>query len=128
MKKLLNQNGFILIAAFFFTVSILIGCGSGNDLQSQVSGTWKRTKGEGSVEINLEKTPYSLKFNDKLYSATIDKIDKENNNLYLKVETAAGQIENWTLHQVWDDTGSSFKITFTHNGTKEILESKIHTR
>ncbi len=127
MKKLLKQNGFILTAAFFFSVSTLIGCGSGNDLQSQVSGTWQRIQGEGTVEINLEKMPYSLKFNDKLYSVTIEEIDKEKNNVYLQVETTAGQKEDWTLHQVWDDNGSSFKIAFTHNGTKEILGSKIHT-
>ena len=127
MKKLLKQNDFILTVTFIFMVSILIGCSGGKDLVSQVSGTWQRSQGEGTVEINLEKAPNSLKFNDKLYPATIEKIDKGNFNVYLKVETTAGQIEDWTLRQVWDDNGSSFKIAISRNGTKEILESKTHT-
>lgn len=127
MKNLLKQHDFILTVAFIFSVSILIGCSGGKNLQSQVSGTWQRTQGEGTVEINLEKVPNSLKLNENLYSATIEKIDKGNFNIYLKVETTAGQIEDWTLHQIWDDNGSSFKIAFSHNGTKEILESKTHT-
>lgn len=127
MKNLLKQHDFILTVAFIFSVSILIGCSGGKNLQSQVSGTWQRTQGEGTVEINLEKVPNSLKLNENLYSATIEKIDKGNFNIYLKVETTAGQIEDWTLHQIWDDNGSSFKIAFSHNGTKEILESKTRT-
>ena len=127
MKKLRKQNDFILTVAFIFAVSIFIGCSSGNNLQSQVSGTWQRTQGEGTVEINLETDPNSLKIDDQLYPATIEKIDKGNFNVYLKVETTAGQTEDWTLRQVWDDNGSSFKIAFSHNGTKEILESKTQT-
>lgn len=127
MKKLLKRHDFILTVAFIFTVSILIGCSSGKNLQSQVSGTWQRTQGEGIVEINLEKSPNSLKFREKLYSATIEKIDMGNFKVYLKVETTAGQTEDWTLHQIWDDNGSSFKLAFSHNGTKEILEPKTHT-
>lgn len=127
MKRLMKLQDFILTVAFIFTVSMLVGCSSGKNLQSQVSGTWQRTHSEGIVEINLEKSPNNLKINDKVYLATIEKIDKGKFSLYLKVETTPGQMEAWTLQQMWDDNGSSFKIAFSHNGTKEILESKTHT-
>lgn len=123
----MKLQDFILTVAFIFTVSMLVGCSSGKNLQSQVSGTWQRTHSEGIVEINLEKSPNNLKINDKVYLATIEKIDKGKFSLYLKVETTPGQMEAWTLQQMWDDNGSSFKIAFSHNGTKEILESKTHT-
>ena len=117
----------MLTVVFIFTVSIWIGCSSTETFQSQFSGTWDRAQGEGTVEINLAKDNKSLKINDKIYSAAIDKIDKGNFIVYLKVETTAGQVEDWTLRQIWDDSGSSFKIAFNHNGTKEILEGRTQT-
>ena len=127
MKRLMKLQDFNLTVAFILTVSMLIGCSGGKNLQSQVSGTWQRTQGEGTVEINLEKSPNSLKINDKIYLATIEKIDKGKFSVYLKVENTAGQIEDWILQQMWNDNGSSFKIAFNRNGTKEILEPKTHS-
>ena len=127
MKKFINLQGFNLTVAFIFTFSMLIGCSGGKTLQSQVSGTWERTQGGGTIEINLEKNPASLKIDDKIYPTTIGKIDKGKYSVYLKVENTAGQTEDWILQQIWDDNGSSFKIAFSRNGTKEILESKMHT-
>jgi hypothetical protein len=127
MKKSLNLRGFTLILMFIFSVFLLIGCSSGENLQSQVSGTWQRTQSEGTVEINLAKKPTSMKIDDKIYPSTIEKIDKGKFSVYLKVENGAGQKEDWTLQQVWDDNGSTFKIAFIRNGTKEILKSKTST-
>ena len=67
------------------------------------------------------------KIDDTTYPATIEKIDKGTFSVYLKVETTAGKMEDWTLRQIWDDNGSSFKIAFTQNGTKEILEARTKT-
>ena len=127
MKRLMKLQDLTLAVAFIFMLSMLVGCSGGTNLQSEVSGTWQRTQSEGIVEINLEKNPNNLKINDKVYLATIEKIDKGKFSVYLKVETTPGQMEAWTLQQMWDDNGSSFKIAFSRNGTKEILESRTHT-
>lgn len=127
MTRLQKVQGVILAVAFIFSVSILIGCSSGENLQSQVSGTWQRAQNEGTVEINLKDDLNSLKINDKKYTATIEKVDKGNYSVYLKVENTNGQIEDWNLRQIWDDNGSSFKLAFNKNGIKEILESKRDT-
>jgi hypothetical protein len=124
MREFFKLQRAILTVVSIFTVSLLIGCSSAETFQSQFGGKWEGTQGEGTVEINLGKDNVSMKINDKLYSATIDKVDKGNLTVYLKVETTAGQTEDWTLRQIWDDNGSSFKIAFNHNGTKEILKAR----
>ena len=91
MRRLLKPQCVFLTVVFIFTAPILIGCSSAENFQSQFSGTWDRTQGEGTVEIHPGKENISLKINDKTYSAAIDKIDKGNFIVYLKVETTAGQ-------------------------------------
>ncbi|WP_319408350.1 hypothetical protein [uncultured Desulfosarcina sp.] len=121
MRKSLSMQHVILTAVFFLLFSMVIGCGSEASLETQISGSWKRAQGDGTVEINLDKKPTSLVFDGKTYTATIDKVDKGNNNVHLKVATDNGTSEEWTLHQVWNDNGSSFKLAFRHNGTEETL-------
>jgi hypothetical protein len=123
MKQSLTGPRVFGIALFILTVTILIGCSGGEKIQSQISGTWQRTQGEGTVEINLANDPKSLKIGGQTYSATIDKVDKGSHSVHLKVETTAGQMEVWSLRQIWDDNGSSFKIAFNRNGTQETLEA-----
>lgn len=123
MKRSPTGQRVILTVVFIITVSILTGCSGGETIQSQISGTWQRTQGDGTVEINLEKDPKTLKLEGKMYSASIEKVDKGSHSVHLNVETAAGQLEVWTLHQIWDDNGSSFKIAFRRNGTQETLEA-----
>jgi hypothetical protein len=106
---------------------MLIACSGGEKIQSQISGTWQRTQGDGTVEINLSKNPTSLKVDGKMYNATIDKVDNGSHSIHLKVETTAGQMEVWTLRQIWDDNGSTFKIAFHRNGTQEVLKPGSHT-
>jgi hypothetical protein len=123
MKQSLTGPRVFGIALFILTVTILIGCSGGEKIQSQISGKWQRTQGEGTVEINLANDPKSLKIGGQTYSATIDKVDKGSHSVHLKVETTAGQMEVWSLRQIWDDNGSSFKIAFNRNGTQETLEA-----
>lgn len=123
MRKSLSMQHVILTAVFFLLFSMVIGCGSEEKVETQISGSWQRTQGDGTVEISLDKKPASLVFDGKTYTATIDKVDKGNNNVHLKVATDNGTSEEWILHQVWNDNGSSFKLAFRHNGTEETLVS-----
>jgi hypothetical protein len=121
MRKSLSVQPIIFTAVFFLLFSMVIGCGSEASLETQISGSWHRTQGDGTVEINLAKKPTSLVFDGKTYAATIDKVDKGHNSVHLKVTTDNGTSEEWILHQLWNDNGSSFKLAFRHNGTEETL-------
>jgi len=121
MRKSLSMQGVILIAVFFLLFSMVIGCGSETSIEKQISGSWQRTQGDGTVEINLDKKPTSLVFDGKTYAAAIDKVDKGHNSVHLKVATDNGASEEWVLQQVWNDNGSSFKLAFRRNGTQETL-------
>ncbi len=121
-RSLKVQFALVTVIAFVF-VAMIIGCGSKEKLETQISGSWQRAESDGTVEINLDKNPMSLVFDGKTYAATIDKVNKGQNSVYLKVETDNEASEEWTLHQIWDDNGSAFKLSFRHNGTQEILAS-----
>ncbi|MCB2147847.1 MAG: hypothetical protein KQI81_15315 [Deltaproteobacteria bacterium] len=121
MKKTLSMQPVVLTAVFFLLFSMVIGCGSEKKLETQISGSWQRAEGGGTVEINLDKNPTSLVFDGKTYAAAIDKVDKGHNSVHLKVATDNGTSEEWILHQVWNDNGSSFKLAFMHNGLQETL-------
>jgi hypothetical protein len=121
MRKSLSMQHVVFAAVLFLLFSMVIGCGSEASIETQISGSWQRTQGDGTVEINLAKKPTSLVFDGKTYAATIDKVDKGHNSVHLKVATDNGTSEEWILQQVWNDNGSSFKLAFRRNGTQETL-------
>lgn len=127
MRKSQTVQCVTLIAAIFFTFSLFIGCGSGADMPTQISGTWQRAEGGGNIEINLANEPKTLTLDGQSYTATIGKIDTGSNNVHLKVDTGAGQPEDWTIHQIWDDNGSNFTLSVIRNGAQEKLVKKIHS-
>jgi hypothetical protein len=65
MKRSLTGPIVFRTAVFILTGSILIGCSGGEKIQSQISGTWQRTQGDGTVEINIANDPKSLKIEGK---------------------------------------------------------------
>lgn len=119
-RSLKIQSAVVTIFAIIIS-GMVIGCASKEKLETQISGSWQRTQGDGIVEINLDKNPMSLVFDGKAYAATIEKVDVGSNSVHFKVETDNGASEEWTLHQVWNDNGSTFKLAFRHNGTQETL-------
>jgi len=127
MQRSLTVQCVTLTAALFFTFSFFIGCSSGEKLPNQISGKWQRAEGEGNVEINLVAEPKILKFDGQSYTATIEKVDTGANSVHLKVETKPGQSEDWTIHQIWDDNGTSFSLVVYHNGTQEKLVNGKHS-
>ena len=119
-RSLKGQYAFVTVFALI-VFAMVIGCGSEAKMETQISGSWQRTQGNGTVEINLDKKPTSLVFDGKTYAATIDKVDKGHNSVHLKVAMDNGTSEEWILQQVWNDNGSTFKLAFRHNGTQETL-------
>ena len=108
-----------------FVIAFVFACsGGGKDLTKEISGTWQRAEGQGTVAINLAKEPLSVTMDGKTYPATITKVDGASYTMHIKVENGAGQPEEWIIRQVWNDNGSDYKLAFSHNGTHEKLISK----
>jgi hypothetical protein len=111
-----------------FTVSLLIGCSSGGEnLPTQISGTWQRAEGDCNVQISLAAEPKTVTLDGHAYPVTIDKVNAGSYSVHLKVETETGKAEEWIIRQVWDDNGSSFSLAFNHNGTQEKLVNCGHS-
>ena len=121
MRKSLKVQSAVITVFAFIIVGMVFGCGNQEKLETQISGSWQRTEGDGTVEINLDKSPMSLVFDGKTYAATIEKVDVGHNTVHLKVATDNGASEEWVLHQMWNDNGSSFKLTFSRSGAQETL-------
>ncbi|WP_319524832.1 hypothetical protein [uncultured Desulfosarcina sp.] len=125
MRHSLNAPTFTLIVLFsLFLLLNVGGCSSSGagsqDLQTQMSGQWKRDQGD-TVVIDLAKDAPSLTVDGHVYSAVIEKIDKMSNTVELKVATDGGENQKWFIHQVWSDNGSTFKLQLRRNGTTDVL-------
>lgn len=121
MQKARTTRRITLTAIVVLTLALVFGCSSGKDLPTQISGTWQRAQGDGTIEINLVQEPLSMVLDGKSYPTTIKNIDKGAYSLHLNVETEAGQLEEWVLRQIWDDNGTNFSLSFNHNGSHEKL-------
>jgi hypothetical protein len=121
MEKSMTMERVIFTAVFFLLFSFVTGCGSKANMETQISGTWNRIEGNGTVDIDLINEPKSLVIDGHTYKAVVEKTDKGSFTTIVKVEVETGKTEVWSLRQVWDDNGSNFKLAFKHNGTQETL-------
>jgi hypothetical protein len=122
MKKTLNAKGFYLLTVcLLFLLSAVGACSNSPDLETQLSGKWQRTQGDGIVVINLATNPKTLTVDGHSYNAEIETVDKGTYTVKVKVQASTGGPELWSLSQKWNDNGSSFKLAFRHNGTTETL-------
>ena len=121
MQRSPKKSCVTLIAVLLFTVSLLIGCGNGENLPAQISGTWQRAEGDCNVQISLAAEPKTITLDGHAYPASIDKVNTGSYSVHLKVETETGKAEEWIIRQVWDDNGSSFSLALNHNGTQDKL-------
>ena len=122
MKKTLNAKDFTLFTVcLIFILLAFSACSSKADLETQVSGKWQRTQGDGIVDINLATNPKTLMIDGRSYTAEIEAVDQGTYTVKVKVQAPSGDPEVWSLSQKWNDNGSSFKLAFRHNGTTETL-------
>jgi hypothetical protein len=101
MRRSLKVHSVVVTVFALIIAGMVAGCSSKEKLETQISGSWQRTQGDGTVVINLEKSPISLVFDGKAYAATINNVDMGNNSVHLHVATESGTSEEWILHQVW---------------------------
>ena len=121
MRKSLAIQRIIFTAVFLLLFSFVIGCGSEANMETQISGLWQRAQGNGTVIINLANEPKSLVIDGHSYKAVVEKTEKGSFTTLVKVEIETGKTEVWSIRQVWNDNGSTFKLAFRHNGTQETL-------
>lgn len=107
-----------ILLAFLLTIT---GCGSSADLTTQISGKWKSEAGNSIIDIHLAKESSSLTIDGHTFKGVVEKIDRGSDTVHVKVATEGGNSEVWSLHQVWNNNGSAFKIKMRRNGTTEIL-------
>ena len=127
MRKQNRLKPIVLALSILAAFSLLAACSGGEDLPTQISGTWERSQGGGTVEIDLVQDTPQLKIDGRADPVTIAKIDKGANSVYLTVQTEDGKTEEWLLHQKWNDNGSAFSLALIHGSVHETLVSRKQT-
>ncbi len=122
-QKVIALNGTISTLSLLLFLMMIIGCGNGGDLATQISGKWQGDKDARTVEIKLKDEPQSLIVDGHAHNAVVENIDKDAYVVKVRVEMEAGKTEVWSFRQIWDDNGSTFKLSFLHSGTTETLVS-----
>lgn len=120
-RQLTNLYAIKPLAILFLFLFAIVGCGTSGDLATEVSGKWQTEQGGGRVDIHLAKDASSLTIDGRTFHGVVEKIDKGANTVHVKVETEGGDSEVWSIHQVWNDNGSAFKLNLRRNGTSETL-------
>ena len=111
----------LLIAAILIIGLTLAGCSNKGDILKQVSGKWIDNQDKGTVEIQLAGATKSMTVKGHTYPVTVETVEMMNYVVSLKVQNGNAKPESWTLRQIWDESGSAFKLAFSHSGEKEIL-------
>ena len=122
MKR--NHLYCLFLTAVFAVGLVLSGCSGSADILKEVSGEWENTQDNATIEINLAGDAKSIKVGEQAYTVNVDKILMDKYQVNLKVKNGSGQPELWTLRQIWDDNGSSFKLAFEKSGQKKMLLPK----
>jgi len=115
---------YLFLAAVIAIGFTMAGCSKKGDLLQQISGKWQDNENKGTVEIQLAGDKKSMTVNGQTYPVNVEAVEMMNYVVNLKVQNGDTKPELWTLRQMWDESGSSFKLAFNHSGKKEILVSK----
>ena len=119
------RNLFILILSAILTIGLsFAGCSNKKDLLKEVSGQWQDSQNKDAVEINLVGDAKSLTVKGQTYPVTVEAMEMMNYVVTLKVQNGSAKPETWTIRQMWDESGDSFKLAFDHSGEKEVLIRK----
>jgi hypothetical protein len=124
MKQMTFRSVLWIMLAAFALVAMGCSMNDSSKLLKDVSGVWKRTKGPGTVTINLTGKTKTLMVDGQSYSATVEKVDMGSYLVNLKVQKGDSQPQKWSIRQVWSESGDSSKLEFTHDGLEEELPEK----
>jgi ABC-type oligopeptide transport system substrate-binding subunit len=114
-------HSLIPLAALVAFMLIITGCGDSTDLPTQVSGKWQNENNNDIIDIHLAKESSSLTIDGRTFNGVVEDIDKGSDTVRIKMTTENGDTEVWSIHQVWNNNGSAFKLKLRRNGTTETL-------
>jgi hypothetical protein len=119
------RNLSLLLITFIFTVGLVFsGCSGKNKLLKEVSGQWQNNKNNSVVDIQLVGNDKTVSVDGQSYPVSIEKVEMINYLVQLKVQNSNAGTQEWTLKELWDESGAHFKLSFNHNGQSEVLVPK----
>ena len=119
------RNLSLLLITFIFTVGLVFsGCSGKNKLLKEVSGQWQNNKNNSVVDIQLVGNDKTVSVDGQSYPVSIEKVEMINYLVQLKVQNGNAGTQEWTLKELWDESGAHFKLSFNHNGQSEVLVPK----
>jgi len=120
-KQVTLMNCTVSLLSLILFIIVINACGNRADLATQISGEWRTVKGTSTVNIKLNQDPKSVVLDGHAYKASVEQINKGAYSVKVKIESKAGETEEWLFRQLWDDNGSMFNLAFVHNGATETL-------
>jgi hypothetical protein len=115
----------VLLFALILAVGLTtVGCSGKNKLLEEISGQWQDSQNHSVVDIHLFGDEKSVTVGGQPYPVDIEKIEMINYLVQLKVTSSAAEPESWTIKEIWEENGASFKLSFKHNGISEVLVPK----
>ena len=112
---------YLLIGIVLVFGLITTGCSGKNKLLQEVSGQWQDKQDHTVVGINLVGDNKSVTVGGQAYPVSVEKVEAINYLVQLKVQNGSADPDSWTLKEVWDENGASFKLSFNHDGQNEVL-------
>ena len=120
-----TRNLSLLSITVILTIGMIVfGCSGKSKLLNEVSGQWQDNQDHSMVDIHLVGDSKSMTVGGQAYPVSVEKVEMINYLVQLKLQNGAAEPESWTLQELWDENGASFKLSFNHNGHSEILIPK----
>lgn len=117
----------LLIAAVLTIGLITTGCSGKNKLLQEMSGQWQDSQNHAMVDIHLVGDSKTITVGGNPFPVSVEKVEMINYLVQLKVQNGSAEPDSWTLKEVWDENGASFKLSFNHDGQNEVLIPKAQS-
>ncbi len=118
----MRKHNLVIVLIIFVALGFMFsGCSNKSNIMSEMTGTWKSSKSGDAIKINLSGDQKSIEIGTSKVPVTVNKVDEGASLVILKAKTANGSDQEWSLRQVWNDNGSTFRIIFDHDGDEETL-------
>ena len=120
-----SRSVLILLLMGILTIGLTFaGCSNKKDLLKEISGQWQDSQSKDAIEIHLAGDAKSLTVKGETYPVVVEGVEMGNYVVTLKVQNGNAKPDTWTLRQMWNESGDSFKLAFSHSGEKDILIPK----
>ena len=119
MKKI-QFTAFICVTVLAI-MGTVVGCGVKQDLLAEMTGTWQSKSENDTIGINLTGDPKTIAIGGRVVPVTVKNIKRDIYAVVVNTKDHQGNVAEWRLREIWNDTGSEFTIEFRHDRKKQIL-------